>query len=636
MRKASERRPIEPIKDVVLPSSDFQIVRGEIEGILAKGIEEGIQNQSLVPLIEQISCILELLRNSQKRKGIAVFSCDSFCKPHYRIQQALIRSLRSTFDIPVEYIQAPAAHYLLSKPDHIVTEIFENLSLVKRVNKRLSHQQTPRPKDGSSEVDFFWFTDTNTTIGGSLDQLLKTVPAQEWDYITLENFPFHELAYRDLTNTYKLDFSLHSDDSTYRPTIRAATSLMLITFIGLILNDCCYETSIGAAFYSGNNIFRFFCKAIGATYIYMDGAQLDILLFGYNSRKIIRLLNTPIDIAYINTSQIAGAIFRAKLGKFARRRVKRLVALKTRGYGTHTYSKSIQKRDEESSRFIDLCSEVSDRGGKIVSMFSSSSDELVGQLLAYRHESIDLDHLSPPIFDSQQDWMTQTINHFGQVRPNDLLVVRIHPRLAEDHRGYLSSPGLSVLMNELDACSMNYDNIFIVPPSSNLSSYLIGSVSDLIINGWSTIGLDFAILGYRVIYGFPRTPYGGGAFHAVFDGIDAYSSVNHYYEVIYHSLNSCKPDDPLSAFMIQPELACKAYIVIHLAGCISLEKKEQLQSQLANPQILTDYLMGLITAENPLKPMLRSLVYSISRKFIWALGHIKNTLKSLTTKVEIP
>jgi len=259
-------------------------------------------------------------------------------------------------------------------------------------------------------------------------------------------------------------------------------------------------------------------------------------------------------------------------------------------------------------------------------MFSSSSDELTGQLLAYRHESLNLDHLSPPIFDSQQDWMIQTIKYFGNARPNDVLVIRIHPRLAADHRGLPSSPCLTALMNKLEECSTNFRNIYIVHPSAHLSSYLIGSKSNLIINGWSTIGLDFAILGYRVIYGFPKCTYGGGAFHAVFD-------LNHYFTVIDQALITHQNENSMASFIIQPDLACKAYLTIHLAGCIRADKKEELQSQLANPQILTNYLVGLITVDYPFDLMFKALFYSMLRRCVDMLRYSRNLPKILVARI---
>lgn len=636
MRELDHLTVSKPAKTEVMPISDLRRVHGELEDRLIKGMEEGIQHQSLLPLIEQIVGIMKLLRQSPKKKGFTVFSCDSFCQPHYEMQQCLLGSLRSAFCTPITYIQAPASHYLLSSPDHVVTKIFENLTLVKETNNCLYRRQKFQPEVDSYQANFFWFADPLVSIGNNLKRLLEVVPKQEWDSILLDDFPFHELAYRDLTNTYKLDFGPHSEIEPYRPTIRAGIVLMFLTLLGFVLNKCYSESNIGSGFYSGNNVFRFFCKSIDATYVYMDGAQLDVSLFGSDPRKIIRLLNTPIDIAYINTTRVATAIFRAKLGRFSRRRVERLIALKTRGLGSHTYSKSIHCRDQAAEKFIDLCNGVVSRGAKIVSMFSSSADELAGQLLAYRHESINLSHLSVPIFDSQQDWMIKTIIYFGQFRPDDLLVVRIHPRLAADHRGLLSSPGLEVLMSELEAYSIKYNNIYIVHPSSTLSSYLIGSKSELIINGWSTIGLDFAIMGYKVIYGFPKCYYGGGAFHAVFDNIDAYSNLDHYFAVIDQALQNCQCQDLVNAFVIRPELACKAYIVIHLAGCITVDKKEELQSQITNPQILTDYLVKLITEDYPVAFTLRSLIYSLLRYCVGVLRSLKYSLKPLFVSGLIP
>jgi hypothetical protein len=104
-------------------------------------------------------------------------------------------------------------------------------------------------------------------------------------------------------------------------------------------------------------------------------------------------------------------------------------------------------------------------------------------------------------FQNQADWIDYVISIVSTV-PNLHLVVRIHPRELPNKRENVSSAHAKDLLSNL----RNRDlpkNVFLNTPDDQLSLYDLLQVTDVILNGNSTSGLEAALLGIPVIIHHP-------------------------------------------------------------------------------------------------------------------------------------
>jgi hypothetical protein len=110
-------------------------------------------------------------------------------------------------------------------------------------------------------------------------------------------------------------------------------------------------------------------------------------------------------------------------------------------------------------------------------------------------------------FPSMLDWIKETVQHLA-ANPQLQVIVRIHPAEIRLLRQQSRDKVLRHLAQELAALP---SNVKIVPPESDLSSYVLMRISDLGLVYTSTVGLELALQGVPVIVA-GETHYRGKGF----------------------------------------------------------------------------------------------------------------------------
>lgn len=97
------------------------------------------------------------------------------------------------------------------------------------------------------------------------------------------------------------------------------------------------------------------------------------------------------------------------------------------------------------------------------------------------------------VFTGMMEWLRETIEFFGQHRPDDILVIRVHP--AEFRRPQKTNETVSAFLSTLQLPP----NVRVVGPDQDVSSYELARMSDLGLVYTSTIGLEMALMGRSAI-----------------------------------------------------------------------------------------------------------------------------------------
>jgi hypothetical protein len=122
---------------------------------------------------------------------------------------------------------------------------------------------------------------------------------------------------------------------------------------------------------------------------------------------------------------------------------------------------------------------------KIILLSTSSWDEVIG---TYVLKGYDIDSLL--IFKRQSEWVRKCINFFSN-HTDCQLIIRPHPR---DYNNFNSE--LMVFLNKLKALPVN---ITINKPQDKISLYSILKDTSLVLNAWSTLGMEAGILNIPVL-----------------------------------------------------------------------------------------------------------------------------------------
>ena len=100
---------------------------------------------------------------------------------------------------------------------------------------------------------------------------------------------------------------------------------------------------------------------------------------------------------------------------------------------------------------------------------------------------------SNSIFSSNIEWLDKTIDIYK--RNNEkFLVIRIHPREFANKREGINSKEGKTLLNYLQEMQLP-KNVIINYPTDKVSVYDLASITELLINSTSTVGLEFTVLG---------------------------------------------------------------------------------------------------------------------------------------------
>ena len=148
----------------------------------------------------------------------------------------------------------------------------------------------------------------------------------------------------------------------------------------------------------------------------------------------------------------------------------------------------------------------------IHSYFLASEDEVLSHEECYGIDKKGNKNRIPNFpFISQEDFTEYFIKEAFNY-PKVGFIIRLHPRMAANKRNDFESDE-HIRYKKLLSRIKIPTNVFILYGDSNISSYYVVNLSDLVITTWSTIGLESLLLGKKAIVLFPfRTCYPIGSF----------------------------------------------------------------------------------------------------------------------------
>jgi hypothetical protein len=568
-------------------------VEQDCSRILLTGLDRAWQRKRLSPLLRSIELCLDIKPINLGEKA-TVFSCDSFCRPHLDIQLGLWNRLCDTLNTDLTFFNFPVGHYISSIPELNTLSYSSRSSALLSINSQLVDQQNIY-KENTSINQRIEFDSSLTQFSDLFDLLSADSPDDQWEELMINDFPFHELSFRDLSLTYKCLPSLcaRSTDTFYRHFILMNKSILHQLCLLCLNSHRIGGLSFYMSDYSASSVFKFFCSSTGRTSRFFDKISIPNEISSAMGDCNIRILETAYDAIHLTNASHTFILNHFSLGKTVRDSWGSYLDSRIKGQGSHVYSAGY--RADEPMHYgtdvLDWIENQSARGRKVISLFTSSPDELVGQQIVFSHAKLNISHLSNPIFMDQDDWVASTIRHFSLKDTSASLVIRFHPRLAADNRGLLDAPYFEEYFKNLISLCKLFPNILLVHPSHKISSYLIGFKSCFILNGWSTIGMELAAKGCKVLNAFARCTLGGGAFYPVHLNLPQLSTRSQYFSYVDALL--ADPVANADIFMNQDE-ALISFIVYYLRGLTNINAKQELLSQIARPQVITSSLINVL------------------------------------------
>lgn len=171
-------------------------------------------------------------------------------------------------------------------------------------------------------------------------------------------------------------------------------------------------------------------------------------------------------------------------------------------------------------------------GGKVVAVYSNSTDELVCSREFMRVLGAETEPAKNP-FSNQIAWLRAMVDWAAR-RDDVRLIIRLHPRMAVSHRHLTVASEYAQMQAALADLP---PNVAVIPPDSRISSYNLAEIADVAVTAWSSIGLELARFGLPVVAAFqkvgpfPRSDFIGfeeteaGFFALVEKGLDRVPSL---------------------------------------------------------------------------------------------------------------
>ena len=565
--------------------------------LLLAGIESAIRRQKIAPLLRSLELAL-VSPGNPGTSSATLFSCDSFCPPHLDAQLKLYNSLARLGFNRLNFLNLPISHYLTSQPELRILKLAAESQNFLEINQRLLLSQQAFNHHVSSSERLPSMESEIQQLSLCYRELVKILKVDEWQQTPIRQFPFHELALRDLSLTYKCTPDLALDPANeFNEHYTLANQLNIWLLCLLVCEPLIGSLCFCMSFYTASTVFIFFCRQTGRSVRYFGPPGIDPEKLGASKKNLMCILDSPVSTAQLTHPNVTVQLNSLSLDCLVFKHVRTIVRQRFKGIGSHTYSSGSDPSDVSLGNLKDWIQLRRRQGGRIISLFSSSPDELIGQQLSFKHEETDLFHLHPSVFTNQEHWMLTVIEFFRHVRQNDGLIIRFHPRLAADKRGLPESPYFQPLWQRISDAVGGAINIRLIHPSEATSSYWVGSESDLILNGWSTIGLEFAIQGKLVTNAFYKCPLGGGAIYPVHLDMEPLRSVCEYFQRITQLL--CFSGDSLGmpCDVIKPDEAAIAFVVAFMAGLTDLDDEVLFRCQLTSPKLLTPGLLSLLISK---------------------------------------
>lgn len=563
--------------------------------VLSYSIDAAIKNRNLNPLIRGLERVLAT-SNQLSLDSSTIFSCDSFCPPHLAAQLRLHKALKDIGKSRLNFFNIPISHYITSLPDINILKLANYPTRLLESNNQLLEVQPSYfslvleiERLPSAPEELF-------SLSQKFELLIDVLDDYDWETININHFPFHELSHRDLSLTYKSIPELSTDSSKpyyshYVLSNKFNLWLLCILACESQIGMFCYCMS----FYTASTVFMYFCSETGRSLRYFGPSGLDLGEFGLDQSAHMCIAESPNASIALTRPSVTSELHNIEISHKARQTILSIIDKRLDGAGSHTYSSGISEKGSSWEDYNTWIQREKSLSKQIVSLFTSSPDELIGQQFSYRHLNTDVSHLLASVFRDQEHWLETAIGYFLTRQVDTSLIIRLHPRLGSDRRGLLESPYLKDMWDLLNQLIGSSQAIRIVHPSDPISSYWLGFQSDLILNGWSTIGMEFAIKGKAVTNAFYKCPLGGGAVYPLHITTPPLLSTKDYFNRVNRLIESIKSSGSINKEdIISPEEAMKAFISAYTAGLVNLDDANQLHCQLASPMVLTPQMIALI------------------------------------------
>lgn len=564
-------------------------------GVLSYSIHAAIKNRNLNPLIRGLERVLAT-SNQLSLDSNTIFSCDSFCEPHLQSQLRLHKALKDIGKSKLNFFNIPISHYITSLPDINILKLANHPTRLLEGNNQLLEVQPSYLSLVLEDERLPSAPEKLFSLSQKFELLIDVLEDHDWESININHFPFHELSHRDLSLTYKAIPELSTDSSKpfyshYVLSNKFNLWLLCILACESQIGMFCYCMS----FYTASTVFMYFCSETGRSLRYFGPSGLDLQEFGLDQSAHMCIAESPNSIIALTRASVTSELSNIEISHKARQRILSIIDKRLDGAGSHTYSSGVSEKGSSWSDYNNWIQEERSLGKQIISLFTSSPDELIGQQLSYKHLNADLSHLPTSVFRDQEHWLETTIRYFLDRQVDTSLIIRLHPRLGADKRGLLESPYLKNMWDLLNQLIGSSQAIRIVHPSDPISSYWLGFQSDLILNGWSTIGMEFAIKGKIVTNAFYKCPLGGGAVYPLHITTPPLLSTNDYLNRVNRLIETIKSSGSINKEdIISPEEAIKAFIAASTAGLVNLDDANQLHCQLASSMVLTPLMISLM------------------------------------------
>ena len=563
--------------------------------LLNKGLRASIDSSDITPLIRSIEVSLKYSAQNKKQFASTIISFDSFCAPHLETQVLFFDALKKCNN-NVSFCNFPIGHFITSTPNPNLLNLASDPLQLIELNRQMSINIRLDEAKVTDCDKITLINDETVELSKLFREWLKSIEDESLFNIAINGFPFHELAHRDLCLTYKSTPDLVHTNPYFKHLYVQSNKFNLWLLCLLLSCNDIGEFCYGMSLYTATSIYHFFCLQTSRKFRVFNRPAISLEDFGLKSEMYVSLLSDGNATTQFTEKLTYAQIDGIKTCDRAVNSLDNIMQKRMQGLGSHTYSEGIQAESGEQNEFAKWMAKQKKDGRQVATLFTSSPDELIGQQMNYKHFPIDLSHLGKPVFFNQEEWIEKTIKHFKSINKECSLIVRFHPRLAADKRGLPESQYFSKIWSSVLDIVEHSETVRLVHPADKISSYWLGINSDLILNGWSTIGLEFAVCGKIVTNAFYNCPLGGGAIYPVLLKSPILKTTDQYFERVDRLLYSVKNNLDLDPYdFVSIDEARKAFFVAFSAGLVNIHNLPQLQTQIASPAVLTQQMISILS-----------------------------------------
>jgi hypothetical protein len=229
---------------------------------------------------------------------------------------------------------------------------------------------------------------------------------------------------------------------------------------------------------------------------------------------------------------------------------------------------------------------------KTIVAYTSSPDEAEALINSYRSLGLPLRSIEDA-FTNQFEWLDELIEYVEHSQ-NFQLIIRLHPRMAPNHREAHGCPAASEFKIKY---SHVYKHVNVIWPEESISSFDIAELADVVTVAWSSMGLFMAKMGVPVISGLKLSlALPNDTFHWFSKDKTDY----------FHKIELLSNNNPDSQVLKE---AFRFYNMITLGNCIELgdvvsSKADNLKELSKNAHMLEK---AIINSENVLEMNLSEL-----------------------------